>query len=98
MPKNTRRIEARLAALDRTSQKLRRAVIEVLTDIETLANSSMLVGGFLSKVFRLAFELSYFWKAYVVPFQSIDISWCWAGSWGRANVTLRGGRRSVVAC
>jgi len=96
--KNTRRIEARLAALDRTSQKLRRAVIEVLTDIETLANSSMLVGGFLSQVFRLAFELSYFWKAYVVPFQSIDISWCWAGSWGRANVTLRGGRRSVVAC
>ena len=65
-----------------------------------LANSTALVGGFHSQVFRLAFELSYFRKdGHIIPFKSIDISWCYGGSWGKDNVTAVNRTMSVeVAC
>ena len=48
---NTGRIEGRLASLHRGSRELRNAAIEVVTDLETLADSAALVGGFHSQVF-----------------------------------------------
>ena len=97
---NTRRIELRLAALGRLDWRLRMLTIEVLADVEMLANSTALVGGFHSQVFRLAFELSYFRKdGHIIPFKSIDISWCYGGSWGKDNVTAVNRTMSVeVAC
>ena len=70
-----------------------------ISRVEMLADSAALVGSFLSQIYRLAFELNYFRKRYVVPFASVDITWCYGGSWGRANVTLvKGGNRTQVAC
>jgi hypothetical protein len=96
---NLARIEGRLARQQAASPELWHAALEVASDIELLADSAALVGSFLSQVYRLAVELSYFRKRHIIPFASLDITWCYAGSWGRANVTLaHGGNRTSVAC
>ena len=51
----------------------------VVTDIEMLANASAFVGTFTSALNRVAFQLSFSRKGYVMPFVSLDIPWCWAG-------------------
>jgi len=52
---------------------------EIVTDILGLSSCDALVGTMTSQVLRLALELSYFWRGYLVPYQSLDIPWCWEG-------------------
>ena len=51
----------------------------IMDDIEMLANASAFVGTFTSALNRVAFQLSFSRKGYVMPFVSLDIPWCWAG-------------------
>ena len=81
----------------RDSVALEHATIGVVTDIDALADASALVGAFSSQLFRLAFELSYFRKRAIVPFESVDIGWCWGG-YAPVTVTDREGRRWSYAC
>ena len=50
-----------------------------------------------SHVMRLAFELSLYRKGYVVPYESVDISWCWGG-YAAVTVTDREGTRWRYQC
>ena len=89
------RIEERMARAPR--EVVQNATEEVLTDIEILADASVLVGTFTSQIFRLAFELSFFRKQRIVPYDSLDIAWCWGG-FSPVNVTLSDGRDSLYNC
>ena len=81
-------IETQLAAMDATSEELRQTTIEVIATVELLADAAVHVGALSSQMFRLAFELAYYRNKRVGPFESLDTTWCFAGSWGWANVTL----------
>ena len=80
--------------MDATSEELRQTTIEVIATVELLADAAVHVGALSSQMFRLAFELAYYRNKRVGPFESLDTTWCFAGSWGWANVTLArtGGR------
>ena len=91
------RIERRLNRLSRDSPLLWEATAEVLADMDMLADASALVGPFTSQVFRLAFELSYFRKSRVVPFESVDTSWCWGG-YAPVQVSDGQGRKWTYNC
>ena len=91
------RVERELQGMRRDSVALEHATIGVVTDIDALADASALVGAFSSQLFRLAFELSYFRKRAIVPFESVDIGWCWGG-YAPVTVTDREGRRWSYAC
>ena len=94
---STKRIERRLAGLKRSSRTLHAATVEVLTDIDTLADADAFVGPMTSQVMRLAFELSLFRKGRVVPFESLDIGWCWGG-YAAVPVTHRDGGKWTLTC
>lgn len=47
--------------------------------VATIQLMTMYLRGPNSQVARLALELSYFWRGYVIPYVSLDIPWCWAG-------------------
>lgn len=91
------RIEQRLRIHPRDSVVLHAETAEAVADIDALANATALVGPFSSQMFRLAFELSYFRRAAVVPVESVDIGWCWGG-YERVPVTDREGRRWTYQC
>jgi hypothetical protein len=57
-----------------------RVLNDTITDVLLLAGASALVGQFSSNLPRLALELSTAQKHLVLPFISLDIPWCYAGS------------------
>ena len=69
---------------------------EIVSDILGLASCDALVGTMTSQVLRLALELSYFWRGHLVPWQSLDIPWCWEG-YGRAPFSV-GNRTFEYGC
>jgi hypothetical protein len=70
---------------------------DIVADIVGLASCDFLVGTFTSQISRIALELSYFHKGYVVPFVSLDIAWCWLG-FNRGILQHRDGRYIEYGC
>ena len=72
-------------------------LIEIVADIVALAQCDYLVGTFTSQISRLALELSYFYRGFVVPFVSLDIAWCWLG-FNRGELPHRDGHEIDYGC